>query len=111
MDKQKVDNYFLSNKGLFPEDKVMYIREKMLAMDEGRFGMIDSITFKNPTTILIISILLGVLGVDRFMVGDIGLGIGKLCTLGGFGIWWFVDIFLTYKKAKQQNFSKIMTMI
>ena len=111
MDKQKVDTYFLSNKGLFPDDKIMYIREKMLAMDDGRFGMIDSITFKNPTTVLVIAICLGWFGVDRFMVGDTGLGVLKLCTFGGLGVWWFIDLFITPKKAKQQNFSKIMTMI
>ena len=111
MTTERVDSYFLTNKQMFPDEKIMYIREKMLAMDESRFGMIDSITFKNPTVVLIISICLGWLGIDRFMVGDIGLGILKLCTFGGGCIWWFIDIFLTYKKAREQNFAKIMTLI
>ena len=47
---------------------------------------------KSKTTTLIISILLGELGIDRFYLGYIGLGILKFITLGGFGIWWIIDI-------------------
>lgn len=49
---------------------------------------------KNKTTALILSILLGELGIDRFYLGYTGLGILKLITGGGFGIWWLVDIIL-----------------
>lgn len=43
---------------------------------------------------LIMSIIFGWWGVDRFMMGHIGLGILKIVTGGGFGIWWIVDIIL-----------------
>lgn len=49
---------------------------------------------KSKTTALILSILLGSLGIDRFYLGYTGLGILKLITGGGFGIWWLVDIIL-----------------
>lgn len=49
---------------------------------------------KNKTTAQILSILLGELGIDRFYLGYTGLGILKLITGGGFGIWWLVDIIL-----------------
>lgn len=47
---------------------------------------------------LVLSILLGWLGFDRFYIGKVGTGILKLVTLGGWGIWWVIDILLIATK-------------
>ena len=49
---------------------------------------------KDWTTLLILSVLLGGLGVDRFYAGHIGLGVLKLLTVGGCGIWAIIDIIM-----------------
>lgn len=45
-------------------------------------------------TTLLLSFFLGGLGVDRFYLGHTGMGIGKLLTLGGCGIWALIDFIL-----------------
>lgn len=43
---------------------------------------------------LLLSIFVGSLGVDRFYLGYVGLGIVKLLTAGGCGVWTIIDIIL-----------------
>ena len=111
MDQNKVDMYIMTNQKYFPAEKIMYIKEKLASMDENKFAMISTIEMKDPTTILLVSIFLGSLGVDRFMLGDIGMGILKLLTCGVCGILTIIDWFTVSKKTKELNFNNVMTML
>ncbi len=52
---------------------------------------------------LLMSLFFGTLGVDRFMMGHIFLGILKLVTAGGFGIWWLIDVILIASRYQFKN--------
>ena len=58
----------------------------------------------NPLVIFGFNVFyLGMLGVDRFVLGQTLLGILKLITLGGLNIWYLIDLFLVASAARKRN--------
>ena len=49
---------------------------------------------KSKTTALLLSFFLGGWGADRFYLGYTGLGIVKLLTCGGCGVWALIDFIM-----------------
>jgi TM2 domain-containing membrane protein YozV len=80
----------MMTKGLSEQQKMMFMSQY------------DSVK-KDPGTLLVLSVLFGTLGVDRFMLGDMGMGILKLFTFGGCGILWLIDIFTIKGKVNEYN--------
>jgi TM2 domain-containing membrane protein YozV len=107
MDAKKVDMFVMTNGKNLPEEKVPFVREKLLALDDSKWDVLSTIQFKSPTTALILSIFLGNLGIDRFYIGNTGMGVGKLLTCGGAGIWAFIDWFLISGSTKEENYKKL----
>lgn len=111
MDSQKVDMYLMSNAKFFQPSQLSYVRERLLAADESKWGLIQSVDLKDPTTLIIVSILAGGFGIDRFLIGDTGLGVAKLLTCGGLGIWTIVDWFLIMDLTRQKNIEKLQAYL
>jgi TM2 domain-containing membrane protein YozV len=107
MDAQKVDMYLLSNSKYFESHLIPQIKERLSNIDDSKWAAIQSLSLKDPQTSLIVSILAGSLGIDRFMIGDTGLGVGKLLTCGGFGIWAIVDWFMIQKATRDKNMEQL----
>lgn len=94
METSRIDQFLLMNGSKFPPECIVEISEALKLTADDHAQVAVSYPYKDPTIAIILSVIIGSLGVDRFYVGDILLGILKLITAGGCGIWWFVDLFL-----------------
>jgi TM2 domain-containing membrane protein YozV len=107
MENQKLDMFMMTNAKFFESYQIPMIREMLTKMDDSKWIMVQSIQFKDPTICLVISLFGGAYGIDRFYIGDTGMGVGKLLTLGGCGIWAIVDWFLIMGAARKKNFEML----
>ncbi len=108
MDAQNVDMFLFANSKYLEDYQMPVIRERMLAMDEGHWRMLQYMQFNDPVIILIISLITGPLAIDRFIIGDVGLGVAKLLTCGGLGIWVLVDWIMIMGITRRKNTEKLM---
>ena len=111
MEQQKVDMFMMMNNKYLPESQILFIRERLLAADDSKEGLLHAIQFKDPIITLVLSLLTGNLGIDRFFIGDTGLGIAKLITCGGLGIWTIIDWFLIMNATREKNFARLMSVL
>ncbi len=111
MEAQKVDMFIMTNAKFFESHHIGIIRDKLIAMDESRWIFVSTIQFVDPTTSIIVSILAGSFGIDRFIIGDTGLGIAKLLTCGGIGIWTIIDWFLIMGATREKNMEKLQRVL
>ena len=111
MTQEKIDSFIMANAKYFPSENIYMLRDKLEKMSDDKAYVLNSIELKDPTTMLLISLFLGGLGVDRFMLGDTGMGVLKLLTGGLCGIMMLIDWFGITKKTKEANLNKIMALI
>ena len=107
MDAKNVEMFLLTNSKYFPSESIISIKEKLEQLPEDKAVLLHSLQFKDPVMLLIISILIGGLGIDRFILGQTGLGVAKLLTCGGLGIWTIIDWFLIMGETRNVNLQKI----
>lgn len=111
MTQDKVDMYILNNAKYFPTAKIALLKEKLLTADDSKFTLLSSIELKDPTMLLIVSLFVGSFGIDRFLLGDIGMGILKLLTCGLCGILTVIDWCTIMGATREKNFMNVMLLL
>ncbi|WP_285818393.1 NINE protein [Helicobacter bilis] len=100
---------------LLPEDTLVGIQERLKKLPDEKASMLTTIQFKNPITGLVLGLVGGLFGVDRFYKGDIGLGIAKIASWITLGIvptiWCIADLFLVPKGIRADNLNKLNMML
>ena len=96
-----------------PSDSAYAFRQRLASLPDSAAPYFYSVPLHDTTLVIVMSVLFGGLGVDRFIIGDVGMGLLKLFLLSWVtcGIFPLVDIFLCYKRAKVKNFEKLMQAV
>ena len=98
-----LQSFIINNAKMFSRMDLAQINEILPELTDAQLQMVSAVDYRDPTMMLVLSILVGGLGVDRFMLGETGLGVLKLVTAGGLGIWWLIDIFSVESRTKEYN--------
>ena len=102
-------NYSLINTDKYPKESGKYIRDEVNRLSSTEQLLLnEKLKLKDPTLALLLSFFFGTFAVDRFYLGNIILGILKLITIGGLGIWTIVDWFIIMKSTRKQNLDKFV---
>lgn len=107
MEQQQVEQLIAIYGDKIPFESIFSVKEQLKDMDYNTASIILA-QAKDPTIAIILSVVVGSLGIDRIYIGDIGLGILKLITCGGCGLWWLIDLFLIMDATKQKNLQRIL---
>ncbi|MBR0115657.1 MAG: TM2 domain-containing protein [Prevotella sp.] len=108
MDEQMLNQILVTQADKYPYMSLLNLKSQILnsGIDPTTLQMMMA-QAKDPILVLILSIFLGGFGVDRFYIGDIGLGFGKLLTCGGLYFWWLIDLFLIMDATKEKNLQQL----
>jgi len=94
-----------------PQDGLFLLKDRLEKMEPSKVDQFLFVELKDPLQIFLVSFLLGYFGVDRFLLGQVGLGVGKFLTCGGLGIWYLVDLLLIMNATKQRNWERLRTLL
>ncbi len=110
MEQSKIDMFMSGYGDKFPKSKTQLIKNCLEGADDRHFALIQSLPYKKPIVMFFVSFFLGWIGVDRFLLGQTGLGIAKI-FLGWLGIWWLYDFLTTPGRVKKHNFQLLMQSV
>lgn len=138
--EQSVERFLFLNSTFLPKQKIPLIKEKLLG-SESAFNRVRLMTLKDPNTLLLISVFVGQLGVDRFIINKKATGALKLlfwlvayvCMFASFFVilydttkfigWfllsvyfvflivWIVDLCKIRNMTREYNYSLIMNIL
>lgn len=90
MTQQQIDMYVVSNSKKFSKSMLPLVQKKLNSIPDDREILLQTVEYRNPITILILSIFFGTFGVDRFLLKDINMGVAKLLTRLAYSISYTV---------------------
>ena len=99
----RIAQWLSNNMSNFDPGDLALIRSRIDKVDDERRNMIMSSSLKSPGVALLLSLFFGFLGVDRFYIGDVGVGTMKLLSCGLCCMFWPIDWCLIMSAARRVN--------
>ena len=96
----------MQNGKKFTTADVMIVKQKLESLTPEQIQLLTTGDYLDPTVNVVVSVLVGYLGVDRFLISQTGWGILKFLTGGGLGVWTIVDWFQISRLTKEANMEK-----
>lgn len=100
--------WFNANQSKLESSQRAIIQKKCSEMSDDKAMMLSQIKLKSPIVAFLVSFFLGFLGLDRFLIGEVGMGLLKFFTFGVFGILTIIDWFTIMGKVRKLNTMKIL---
>ena len=114
--ERDVEGFMLNNRHNFPVYRYNEIRSWLTTLNDRQLDMIDRMDFRETWVMLLVSVFLGYLGVVRFLLNDVKMGLVKLgLTSLSFLIipglislvLWLMDIFKIDALTKEYNYNEM----
>ena len=103
MKPELVQSFIIQNGSCFNSYQLPQIQKTLEELDDSKAAIVMGRGYHSTTLMLVIAI---VLGWERFFLDDVVLGIVKVLTCYGFGIWWLIDLFSVTRRTQDYNFKK-----
>lgn len=104
--KMYINQFMMQNGKKFTTADIMIIKQQLESLTPEQIQILATGDYLDPTVNVIVSVLVGSLGIDRFLIGQTGWGILKLLTGGALGVWTIVDWFQISGLTKEANMEK-----
>jgi TM2 domain-containing membrane protein YozV len=104
--KLYINSFMMQNGKKFTTADVMIVKQKLESLTPEQIQLLATGDYLDPTVNVVVSVLVGSWGVDRFLIGQTGWGILKFLTGGGLGVWTIVDWFQISRLTKESNMEK-----
>lgn len=102
--KEKVRQFLAIHGDKFPSSKRFEIESLLTNSSSDSIAIAQGLSYKDRSTTLVLAFLC----FDRFYLGQIGSGILKYITGGGFCIWWLIDLCNTKSRTQEYNYKLLV---
>ncbi len=103
--------FLIEHKNYFHEFDLDFLKGDLEDLSKEELKLFMKTDFVNPNVNFTISLLKSVLGIDRFVIGQTNIGLLKLLTAGGLGVWAIIDWFQIKELTQEYNFNKALEII